>query len=146
MLYFFSLKSPRKSTFPSDLDQGFCPILVSPESNTYVWTSETPNSDTQKTALRPLSVWKIGLQKSVGQTCYYVAIQAEQTVPRVCFQGYSRQVPHNCHSLTHSLTLPLQKCVMWCRKPLCSGKAIQILVYLEEWPLVAKHQKSRQGQ
>lgn len=53
----------------------------------------------KKTAFQPLSVWKIGLQKSVSQTCYYVAIQAEQTVSQVCFQGYSRQVPHNCHSL-----------------------------------------------
>lgn len=37
----------------------------------------------------------------IRQTCYSVAIEVERTVSQVCFQRYSRQVPRNCHSLTH---------------------------------------------
>lgn len=134
---FFNHQSPRNLTFPSDSSQGFCLILVLLESNFYLKT----NSDT-------LSVLKIALPQSVGQTCYYVIIEfeQEQTIFKVCVGAYSRQVPCKCHPLPHFVLHQFCFTKMWRHKFLCNVKALHILVYLQEWPLVAEHQKTKQGQ
>lgn len=91
-----------------------------------------------------LLVLKIDLPQSVGQTRYYADIRVEQTISEVCVQAYSRQLPCKCHSHTHFVLHKFCFTKMWRHKFLCNGKAIHIRVNLQEWPLVAKHQKTKQ--